>query len=220
MHGHREEKSMENEKFDDTTSLTQEEKQRRTLLQAVAGLAVSTGASAADASGDPKSAPPSAVTVHSMSATKSTGKVGDFNFLAGEWRIDHRRLKSPGVWDEFKGEATCWTVLGGVGSIEELRIPSRDFSGMGVRILNLEKKVWVDFWINGKFGVLTPPGLPGGFKNGEGIFEADDEDNGKPIKVRGVWDRITEKSCRWHQSVSRDGGKTWEPNWFMDWKKV
>ena len=24
---------------------------------------------------------------------------------------------------------------------------------------------------------------------------------------------------RWHQAVSRDGGATWEPNWFMDWRR-
>ena len=41
-----------------------------------------------------------------------------------------------------------------------------------------------------------------------------------PIKVRGVWDRITRTSCRWHQAVSRDGGNTWDVNWWMDWTRV
>jgi hypothetical protein len=53
-----------------------------------------------------------------------------------------------------------------------------------------------------------------------GTFIADDADDGQPIKVRGVWDRITPTSCRWHQAVSRDGGKVWEENWFMDWVRV
>jgi hypothetical protein len=148
------------------------------------------------------------------------GAAGDFNFLAGEWRISHRRLRAPGDWDEFSGEATCWTILGGVGSIEELRIPARDFAGLGLRLLDLNTHVWNDYWVNAKSGALTPPGLPGGFVNGVGIFEADEMDGDRPIKVRGTWDRITPTSCRWRQSVSRDGGANWEDNWLMDWVRA
>ena len=150
------------------------------------------------------------------------GKPGDFNFLAGNWKISHRRLKTPGGndWDIFEGEATCWTVLGGVGSIEELRIPARNFSGMGIRLLDVEKRVWSDFWVNSKSGVLAPPGMLGYFEDGVGTFTAEDTDNDKPIKVRGVWDRITPNSCRWRQGVSKDNGKTWEEGWFMDWVRA
>lgn len=182
---------------------------RRQLLQSVAGLALAQVAGFATAAADP--AP----------AKKATtpGKPGDFDFLAGHWSIAHRRQKEKG-WDEFKGEASCWSILGGVASIEELRIPARDFSGMGLRLLDLKTSQWNDFWVNGKSGVLTPPGMAGSFENGEGIFLADDEDEGRPIVVRGVWDRIKDNSCRWHQAVSRDGGRTWEVNWWMDWTRV
>ncbi len=150
------------------------------------------------------------------------GKAGDFDFLAGEWKIKHRRLKNAqaGEWDEFEGEATCWTILGGVGSVEELRIPARNFSGMGLRLLDVEKRVWNDFWVNAKSGVLTTPGQTGAFEHGVGTFTADDKDGETPIKVKGVWDRITPTSCRWWQAVSRDGGVTWETNWSMDWTRV
>lgn len=150
------------------------------------------------------------------------GKPGDFDFLAGNWKITHRRLKTPGTtdWDEFEGEATCWTILGGVGSVEELRVPARNFAGMGLRLLDVEKRIWNDFWVNGKNGVLTTPGQTGVFENGVGTFTADDKDGDKPIKVKGVWDRITPRSCRWWQAVSWDDGKTWEENWFMDWTRA
>lgn len=150
------------------------------------------------------------------------GKPGDFDFLAGEWTIKNRRRKQNGVdeWDEFDGEATCWTILDGVGSIEELRIPQRKFAGMGLRLLDVEKKIWHDHWVNAKSGVLATPGQTGVFENGIGTFGADDMDGDKPIKVKGVWDRITETSCRWYQAVSYDGGKTWEENWSMDWTRV
>lgn len=155
-------------------------------------------------------------------APPAPGKPGDFNFLAGSWKIQNRRLKKAGGkdWDTFPGEATCWTILGGVGSIEELRIPARDFAGMGLRLLDVEKRVWSDFWVNARSGVLTTPGLTGGFENGAGTFIAEENENGKVVVVRGVWDRITANSCRWHQAVSNDGGKTWDPNWFMDWTRA
>lgn len=177
---------------------------RRTILASAAGLLLSHTALDALASSSP---------------SEGTGKPGDFDFLAGSWKIHHRR-RNGSEWDEFPGEATCWTVLGGVGSIEELRIPARKFSGLGIRLLDVEKHVWSDYWINARSGVLTTPGLTGVFTNGAGTFVADDVDDGRPIKVRGVWDRITSKSCRWHQAVSRDGGKTWDGNWFMDWTRV
>ena len=148
-----------------------------------------------------------------------TARAGDFDFLAGEWRIAHRRLKAPGEWDTFDGEATCWTILGGNGSVEELRIPARDFHGMGLRLLEKDKAVWMDYWVNGRDCALATPGMPGGFRDGAGIFEVDEDDAGTPIKVRGVWDRITPSSCRWHQAVSRDGGATWEENWIMEWRR-
>lgn len=153
--------------------------------------------------------------------TPTPGKPGDFNFLAGEWRIHHwQRQLGKIAWDTFDGEATCWTILGGVGSIEELRIPARNFSGMGLRLLDLEKKVWSDFWVNAKSGVLAPPGLTGSFEGGTGIFISDDLHDGKPIKAGGLWDRITPTSCRWRQVISRDGGATWEHTWVMHWQRA
>ena len=56
--------------------------------------------------------------------------------------------------------------------------------------------------------------------HGFGTFVADDADGNPPTKARGVWDRITATSCRWHQAVSKDGGQVWEPNWFMDWVRA
>eukprot|EP01035_Chromulina_nebulosa_P012175 gene12175-16240_t len=117
-------------------STTSADLPRRAVLQSAAGLALAAGAPMATA----RPLPP--------------GKPGDFDFLTGEWRISHRRLKAPGEWDMFEGEATCWSIIGGVGHVEELRIPARDFSGAGLRFLDLETKVWSDFWINAKSGAL------------------------------------------------------------------
>lgn len=183
---------------------------RRDLLQATAGLAIAGGLG--------MNQPPS----RQDPVRAAPGQPGEFGFLAGEWKISHRRRKASGQedWDEFDGEATCWTILGGIGSVEELRIPARDFSGMGLRLLDVETRIWHDYWVNAKSGVMPAAGQTGSFTDGVAIFEADDVDGDRPIKVRGVWDQITSDSCRWRQSVSRDGGVTWEDNWVMLWKRA
>ncbi len=155
-------------------------------------------------------------------APRGIGKPGDFAFLAGEWKIKNRRLKDKerNIWDEFEGEATCWTILNGVGSIEELRIPVRDFAGMGLRLLDVERGVWNDYWVNAKNPVLTTPGLEGNFEDGVGAFVAEEKDGDRTMIVKGVWDRITPDSCRWYQATSTDGGKTWDENWTMAWTRA
>jgi hypothetical protein len=177
---------------------------RRAMLVAAAGL-ISTKAAGGS--------------LATQTGARAAGKAGDFEFLSGQWKIRHRRLKGK-EWDEFDGEATCWTVLGGAGSIEELRIPARNFSGLGIRLLDPKSGVWNDHWVNGQAREIGEAGLTGVFVDGVGTFTAQDTDNGAPIVVRGVWDRITPASCRWRQGVSRDGGKTWEENWFMEWRRA
>ena len=43
--------------------------------------------------------------------------------------------------------------------------------------------------------------------------------SGKPLIVRGCWDKITPSSCRWYQATSKDDGKSWEESWVMDWQR-
>lgn len=152
------------------------------------------------------------------STPAATGAAGDFDFLNGEWKIRNRRLQD-GVWDEFEGEATVRSILNGLVSVEELRIPARDFSGMGLRVLDLGQKLWADYWVNGKAGVQYGPTW-GSFVSGTGTWDSADTENGAAIIVRGVWDCITPDSCRWYQAVSRDGGGTWQENWIMHWTRA
>jgi hypothetical protein len=182
--------------------------QRRALLQAATALAVSqialtSGTSCANETKPQTSNKPKAPT---------PGKPGDFDFLIGNWKIKNRhKRQGQTAWDEYVGESTCWTILGGSCSIEELRIPARNFSGLGLRLLDVEKREWNDFWVNAKSGSLTTPGTTGSFENGAGIFISEDS---------GLWDGITKNSCRWSQSLSKDGGKTWDDIWLMEWTRA
>ncbi|OYU93124.1 MAG: hypothetical protein CFE45_21305 [Burkholderiales bacterium PBB5] len=184
--------------------------ERRTLLQrsaqlAMAGSAVATGAAMAQG----QAAPPVA-----------NGQAGDFDFLTGRWTIKNRKLKPDGSWDVFDGEATVHGLLQGVASVEELRIPARNFSGMGLRLLDRERRLWADHWVNSRSGGLTPPPSWGSFVNGVGTWDSEDMDGTQPITVRGVWDQITPTSCRWYQALSRDGGRQWAEQWVMHWQRA
>lgn len=153
--------------------------------------------------------------------TPDPGAPGDFDFLNGAWTIAHRRRKADGQWDEFHGEATCWSLLRGTASIEELRIPARDFSGLGIRLLDPKTQRWNDYWVNGKARALDGgPGLVGGFVKGVGTFTAEETEGGTRTLYRGVWDQITPRSHRWRQGASTDGGRTWDDSWFMTWTRT
>ena len=150
-----------------------------------------------------------------------TGKgVGDFDFLAGNWNIQHKRLKggTKDEWQRFDSSATVHRVLDGMGSIEELRKADGSYMGMGVRVWLPEKEQWADHWTSADSGVVNAPQL-GTFIDGDGVFITDDEVDGVKWQYRGVWDRITSESCRWHQSASNDFGKSWEWNWWMEWTR-
>lgn len=180
------------------------EVQRRTLLQMAAGLAATAGPSSFGAA---------------AAAPAATGKAGDFDFLSGQWKINNRRLKD-GAWDLFDGQATVVGILRGVASVEELRIPARNFSGMGLRLLDLKTQLWADYWVNGASGALTPPPTWGSFVGGVGTWDSADTKDDKPVIHRGVWDQITPTSCRWYQATSKDAGKTWQESWVMHWTRA
>lgn len=151
-----------------------------------------------------------------------TGKgIGDFDFLAGEWRIRHLRLKdgTAAEWQRFDSGATVHRVLDGMGSIEELRKPDGTAMGMGVRVWLPEQKKWADHWTSAANGVVNPPQL-GQFIDGEGVFITEELVDGVKWLYRGVWDRITPDGCRWHQSSSSDLGKSWKWDWWMEWTRV
>lgn len=152
--------------------------------------------------------------------TIPTGSPGQFDFLIGNWHINQRRWDATTkTWDHFEGESTCWSILGGQCSIEELRIPARNFFGMGLRVFDGESQTWHDHWYSGRMAKLYSPGVAGGFVNGVGTFISEESDAEGHYLVRGMWDEITGNACRWQQAISRDGGTTWQDNWVMHWQR-
>ena len=81
-----------------------------------------------------------------------------------------------------------------------------------LRLYNSKSGQWSLHFSGVGSGSLAPPAI-GGFKNGRGKFYSQEMFDGRAILVRFVIADITATSCRFEQSFSDDGGKTWELNW-------
>jgi len=159
-------------------------------------------------------------------ATLST----DFDFFMGIWRCRHRyrvrRLAGCNDWIEFEGTCAARKILGGLGNTDEndIAMPGRRYTGMSVRLWDPEQERWTILWLDSRRPGVVGPEVCGGFTQRPdgpfGIFYSDDESNGRAIRVRYIWSRITEEGARWEQAFSVDEGGSWETNWYMDFTRV
>ena len=142
----------------------------------------------------------------------------DFDFEIGVWRTQLKRLVKPltgsTTWVEYEGTTRVTKVMDGRANLVELKAtgPTATFAGMSLRLYNPQSRQWSLNFANVNAGVLAVPAI-GEFKNGRGEFYNQDTFNGRSILVRFVISDITQSSCRFEQSFSDDGGKTWELNW-------
>jgi len=150
----------------------------------------------------------------------------DFNFLIGMWEVKHRRLKtvlsSCTEWVEFDGQSSTSRTLGGFGNLEDnlLHFPDGSFRAVALRSFNKETKQWSIWWLDGRFPDNLDVPVVGSFSDKIGLFFAEDELNGEPIKVRFKWNALNQKQPRWEQAFSNDGGMIWETNWTMDFSPM
>jgi hypothetical protein len=150
------------------------------------------------------------------------GDVHDFDFLAGHWRVAGRRLVRRGEgcqdWHEFPAELRAALHLGGIANVDELALPTLGWSGLTVRHFRLADRQWTIRWISSRTGAMDPP-VTGGFAGDRGEFYGEDDDDGRPVRVRFVWTRRSPDTARWEQAFSYDGGP-WETNWVMEFTRV
>ncbi len=150
----------------------------------------------------------------------------DFDFFVGRWRIENQRLRhrlqQSDDWEHFEASQEMRLLPGGIGNYDDFLAPSwrPGFVGMSLRLFNPQTQLWSIYWLDNtnagldSAGRLMPP-VVGKFENGIGIFECDDELDGKPIRVRYKWFDTDTETPRWEQAMSADQGKSWEVNWRM-----
>lgn len=162
----------------------------------------------------------------SPSAPNLTG-LHDFDFLVGEWRAHHVRLKERLAgcheWVAFDGTSRFRLLMDGWANVDDnvLDLPGGAYRGVTLRAYDPKTGQWAIWWLDSRnpFAELDPP-VRGRFVDGTGTFYADDSYRGRPIRVRFIWKRISPASAHWEQAFSRDGGKTWETNWTTDFTRA
>jgi len=153
---------------------------------------------------------------HAAEAT-ATG-VRDFDFEIGTWKTHVSRLTHPlsgsKEWVELDGTSVVRKIMDGRANLVELDIagPSGRITGVSLRLYNPDTRQWGLNYASFRSGTLTAP-VVGAFDKGRGEFFGLDTLDGKPVFVRFVVVCATTDSCRFEQSFSGDGGKTWEANW-------
>jgi hypothetical protein len=155
----------------------------------------------------------------------ATSAKNDFDFFVGKWKLHNRILKKMPdnsiQWKEFEATQEMHLILNGIGNIDNF-IAVRDgkpFEGMTLRLFNPQTKLWSIYWADSNFGILYLPPVTGSFENNVGHFFSQDLINGKKVITVYRWDARDKDHLVWSQALSEDDGKTWEWNWYMNFRR-
>ena len=149
----------------------------------------------------------------------------DWDFMVGSWAVHNRRLKplpDRGTkWEEFGSTLVNRTVLGGLGNVGDNKFdaPGGSYCGVSIRSFDPHTRQWLSRWLDGRSPSIGEA-VRGNFTDGVGTFVGDDVLDGRPIKVRSQWSKMTADSAHWEQALSMDGGTTWKTNWIADFART
>jgi hypothetical protein len=148
----------------------------------------------------------------------------DFDFLFGSWRVDNRRLRrrldNCTDWDEFVSTCRARPILDGRGNMDEflLDAPEGRVHAATVRLFDAAAGEWSIFWTTAGAGRFDPP-MVGRFEGLRGEFYGQERFQGRHVLSRFVWTVESAEACRWEQAYSEDGGRSWETNWVMTFRR-
>jgi hypothetical protein len=145
----------------------------------------------------------------------------DFDFLAGKWTMDNKRLKTRlnncTEWVEYtSSDQNFGSILNGLGNMDIYRttfnqVNDKPYEGLTIRLFNPQTKLWSLYWVDSNLGVMDPP-VVGSFEGNVGRFYCKDVFQEKQILVMFQWDKTDPDNPVWAQAFSQDQGKTWEMN--------
>jgi hypothetical protein len=143
----------------------------------------------------------------------------DFDFLIGTWDIANRRRSQDGGWDEFAATGSIAQHVDGLVQVDHYdapEFPEREHvKAVTVRAFDETTAQWSIVWLSN----YAPPDLRpvvGAWDGDLGVFEQTIEsEDGRPLGVRFDWKRLGPDRARWEQSLSLDGGASWDFNWSM-----
>lgn len=97
-----------------------------------------------------------------------------------------------------------------------MALPGGTERAVGIRVWDAASGQWSCWRLDGREPSSIRSPLRGRFSDGVGTFYKEEEVDGKPVRTRVVWSRITPRSARRELSVSADGGASWETSWVSE----
>jgi len=138
-----------------------------------------------------------------------------FDFWVGEWD-----LTWPGqnAGEMGRGTNSIKRILD--GCVVQESFSGQDamhLRGTSVSIFDANSGKWKQTWVDNEGGYLD---FVGELKNGQMILQREaSRPDGSKILQRMVWKNITANELDWSWEASRDGGKTWQVQWPIHYKR-
>jgi hypothetical protein len=170
-------------------------------------------------------APVPAPAVEATTVNAATASDGShaFDFLVGTWKSEQHKLKKrlagSTEWETFSSSLRVRKLPGAMGNIDELDLPAGG-TGLTIRLFDPRQQLWSIYWITSNNPVMDSNPVVGRFNGPVGEFFADDEFEGKKIRVRYTWTMVSKDRATWAQAFSPDGGQSWETNWKAEFTRV
>lgn len=141
-----------------------------------------------------------------------------FDFWLGGWEV---------TWEEANGDTGRGTnfiekTLDGKVIQENFRVnhgQMEGFMGTSISVYNPRTNTWKQAWADNQGGYFDFTGKVDGTKR---IFQTEIREIGEDtlFTQRMVFYDITNDSLKWDWESSVDGGKSWNLNWRINYKKV
>ena len=143
----------------------------------------------------------------------------DFDWDIGAWSTHQRRRLRPltgsNAWVDYNGTDIVRKLWDGANTgMIEADGPAGHLEIFTIRLYDPDSHQWGIAFTHPASGVMSPT-LTGEFRNGRAEFYDQEPYKGRQILVRFAISDITADSCRFEQSFSDDGGKTWEVNFIV-----
>ena len=143
----------------------------------------------------------------------------DFDWDIGAWQTHQRRRLHPltgsTTWVDYHGTDVVKKLWNGANTgMIEADGPAGHLEIFTIRLYNPDSHQWGITFTNPAAGTLAPI-LTGEFKDGRAEFYDQEPYQGRQILVRFAITSFTADTCRFEQSFSADGGKTWEVNFIV-----
>ncbi len=142
-----------------------------------------------------------------------------FDFWIGEWDVLLRERNADGEWGKLvSARDSIYSILDGKAILELW--DSDSIKGYSLRYYDPALQKWV-LWLNwpGK-NRSNNSSLQGVFRHGRGDFASQYKlPNGDQMMQVYSFNDVSQNALRWDDRYSKDGGKTWNFNWIMEFSR-